>query len=207
MSALARWDAFLAQIEGRHRDVRTEAFAAALHDISRLAAGGDHMPLARQLSSVDRRLEDLERKLAGACRDTTLDGDARARGVSLQHQLEDERMLLPVRVFADLARQRYKHAASKPALMTSVAAIGAHAMPQETAAPEWLAMRAAVRAKAPAAEIEKAQIAYWRAYLKARAWFEPALTQDLESEILRRMKDFYDAHPQLAPMRRNSASK
>lgn len=179
--------------------MRTEAFAEALHEISKLAAGGDHMPLAHQLSAVDRRLVELERKLATACRDASLDAAARARGAALQAALEDERMLLPVRVFADLARQRYKHAAKQPALMASVATIGAHAMSQEAAASEWLAMRAAERANAPADVIEKAQLAYWRAYLKARSWFEPALANDLDAEIRRRMK--------LAPMRRNSASQ
>ena len=58
MSALARWDAFLAQIEGRHRDVIAEAEASARAAIATLAAGGDYLPLSHQLSAIDARLRD-----------------------------------------------------------------------------------------------------------------------------------------------------
>lgn len=255
MSALARWDAFLAQIEGRHREVRTEAFAAALHAVSELAAGGDHRPLSHQLSAVDNRLHELERKIIDTWHDKVDDAiggeghgervrdAARDKGRALQHALDDEREELSIRVMADLARQRYKHAVAQrrppgcsgcggpldapvsfralelrcrcglvtvwqpPALMVSVAGIGAHSMSQEAATAEWRAMRAAGRALealrpprplAPVKTFEKAQSAYWRAYLKARAWFEPELGRDPAMEIRRRMQPFYDAHPELA---------
>jgi hypothetical protein len=259
MSALARWDTFLAQIEGRHRDVRTEAFAAALHAVSQLAAGGDYLPLSHQLSAVDNRLQDLERKIIDTWHEKVDDAicaeahgeeartAAREKGIALQYALDDEREELTIRILADLARQRYKIAVAQhrappcgacgkpldapvsfralqlpcrcgaatvwqpPELMVSVAGIGTHPMSQEAATKEWRAMRAAERALAavrpsesgarPLAlvkAVERAQIAYWRAYLKARAWFEPELARDPEMEIRRRMKHFYDASPELA---------
>lgn len=254
MSSLARWDAFLAQIEGRHREVRTEAFASALHEVSQLAAGGDYLPLSHQLSAVDNRLQDLERKIIDTWHekvDDAICGEghgenvrtaARDKGLALQHALDDEREQLPIRILADLARQRYKNAVAQhrpppcgacgapldapvsfralelrcrcgaatvwqpPELMVSVAGIGAHPMSQEAATREWLAMRGAERALnairpplplAPVKAVEKAQIAYWRVYLKARAWFEPELARDPDLEVRRRMKHFYDAHPEL----------
>jgi len=264
MSALRRWDAFLAQIEGRHREVRTEAFAAALHSVSGLAAGGDHLPLSHQLSAVDNRLHDLERKIIDTWHEKVDDAicaeghgervrdAARDKGLALQHALDDERQELSIRVMADLARQRYKNAVAQhrpPAcsgcraplatpvsfralelrcrcgvvtvwqpseLMVSVAGIGTHPMSQEAATVEWRAMRAAERALetlrpphalAAVKTYEKAQIAYWRAYLKARAWFEPELARDPAMEIRRRMQPWYESHAELAPMWRDSASK
>jgi hypothetical protein len=255
MSALARWDAFLAQIEGRHREVRMEGAAAAIHTVSQLSTGGDHIPLSRALAAVDHRLHDLERKITVTW-DSQVDGAisreghgeavraaARQRGVALQHALEDEREELPIRVLADLARQRYKHAVAQhrrppcsacgssldtrgafrvldlrcrcgattvwqpSELMVSVAGIGAHPMSHEAAAREWRTLRSAERALAPAGAVEQAQLAYWRAYLKARAWFEPELARDPETELHRRMAPFYEANPSLAPIGRNSASK
>lgn len=254
MSALARWDTFLAQIEGRHREVRTEAFAAALHAVSELAAGGDYAPLSLQLAAIDKRLHELEKKIVDTWHEK-VDGAlareghsaavrdaAREQGVALHDALDDEREDLSIRVMADLARQRYKRAVAQhrppacggcgraldvpvspralelrcrcgavtvwqpPALMLSVAAIGAHPMSHEAAAREWREMRAAERALAalppppPLAAVkayERAQIAYWRAYLEARAWFEPELARDPAGEIRRRMQPFYDAHPAL----------
>jgi hypothetical protein len=248
MSALARWDAFLAQIEGRHREVRTEAFAAALHDVAQLAAGGDYLPLSHQLSAVDNRLHELERKIIDTWHekvDDAICGEghpehvrtaAREKGEALQHALDDEREELPIRVMADLARQRYKHAVAQhrappcgacaraldapvsfralelrcgcgattvwqpPELMVSVAGIGTHPMAQEAATVEWRAMRAAERAMhairpprtlEPVKAVERSQIAYWRVYLKARAWFEPELARDPKMEIEKRMEQWY----------------
>jgi len=87
-----------------------------------------------------------------------------------------------------------------PELMLSAATLGAHAVAQEAALPEWRAMRAAERALhavrpprplAPLQAYERAQLAYWRAYLKARARFEPALARDPELEIRKRMEQWY----------------
>src|ERR1043166_4491843 len=41
MSAIARWDAFLATIQARHRDVLAAAEVAARNFIGTVAAGGD----------------------------------------------------------------------------------------------------------------------------------------------------------------------
>jgi hypothetical protein len=85
-------------------------------------------------------------------------------------------------------------------LMVSVAAIGTHAVAQEAALGEWRAMRAAERAVhelrpprplAPLLVFERAQIAYWRTYLQARAWFEPELGRDPAREIAARMEPWY----------------
>src|SRR5207249_4628347 len=62
MSALARWDAFLAQIEARHAEVRGEAEAAARAFIA--TAAGDSGPLSDQLMAVRSRLQELETRIA-----------------------------------------------------------------------------------------------------------------------------------------------
>jgi hypothetical protein len=252
MSSLARWDGFLAQIEGRHREVRTEAAAMALDAVAGLCAGGDYLPLSHQLSAVEHRLQELERKIIDTWHEKVDDAicgvghgeavrtAAREKGEALQHRLDDEREELLIRIMADLARQRYKRAVAQhrpppcsgcgagldapvsfraldlrcggcgatttwqpPELMVSVASIGTHPMSQEQATGEWRAMRAAERALnairppralAPVKAVELAQIAYWRTYLAARAWFEPELGRDPNMEIRRRMQQWYESH-------------
>jgi hypothetical protein len=250
MSALARWDGFLAQIEGRHKDVIAEAEAAARAAIAELAAGGDHLPLAHQLSAIDARLRDLETKIADTWHAKVEDAifaDGHSpevrdqqfqRGDDLKDRLDEAREELPIRVLAELARQRHQRARAAhgpvpcahcgapldapfsfralelpcgackgritlwqpPELMLSVGAIGTHPISQEAAQKEWRAMRAAERAKnahrspTPLAALkayEQAQIAYWRVYLKARAWFEPELARDPKMEIEKRMEQWY----------------
>lgn len=122
MSALARWDAFLAQIEARHREVRTEAEAAARQFIAGVAAGGDHLPLSHQLGAVTHRLQELEQKIIDTWHEKVEDAilgeghgvDVRdaghAQGLALQHALDDAREELMIRIAAELARQRFAHA-------------------------------------------------------------------------------------------------
>lgn len=250
MSALARWDAFLAQIEGRHKEVIAEAEAAGRAAIAELAAGGDHLPLAHQLAAVDARLQDLERKIidtwhekvddaiTGEGHATAVRDEAFRKGDDLKDRLDEAREELPIRVLAELARQRHQRARAAhgpvpcahcgapldapfsfralelscgacrgritlwqpPELMLSVGAIGTHPISQEAAQKEWRAMRAAERAKnahrsptplSALKDYEKAQIAYWRVYLKARAWFEPELARDPRMEIEKRMEQWY----------------
>ncbi len=85
-------------------------------------------------------------------------------------------------------------------LMRSAGAIGTHAISQEAAAAELAAMRAADRAARGARSPtplhllqawEAAQIAYWRRYLAARAWFEPELARDPALEVKKRMEQWY----------------
>ena len=63
MSAIARWDAFLATIQARHRDVLAAAEVAAKSFIATIAAGGDVTPLSHELMAVANRLQELERKI------------------------------------------------------------------------------------------------------------------------------------------------
>ena len=67
MSALARWDAFLAQIESRAAGVRSEAEASARTFIANVAGGGDYQPLSHQLMAVRsgaRARDDDHRRVA-----------------------------------------------------------------------------------------------------------------------------------------------
>ncbi len=121
MSALARWDAFLAQIEQRHRAVRDEAEAAARAFIANVAAGGDYQPLSHQLSATTNRLRDLETKIIdtwNAQVDDAITNEGhgtaerdrqRARGQALKDALDDAREEMEPRIFAELARQRWTH--------------------------------------------------------------------------------------------------
>lgn len=93
-------------------------------------------------------------------------------------------------------------------LMRSVAAVGAHAIAQEAAVTPWRAMRAAerrahrMRPPRPLdviVELERAQIAYWYAYLATRAQFEPELGRDPVFEIRSRMEAWYVGHAEYEP--------
>jgi hypothetical protein len=249
--SIARWDAFLAQIQGRHRDVLAAAEAEARSFIAAVAAGGDVLPLSHQLMAVTARLQDLESKIIDAWHAKVEqaifdDGLAVAdrdreyvKGRTLQRALENLREELEPRVFAELSRQRYGHALAaaramvcdacgaqrsggvwfrateltcgcgarllfEPGdLMRSVTAIGAHSIAQEAAIVEWRAMRAAghrmhdLRPPRPLAAVvdyERAQIAYWRAYLAVRARFEPEIARDPTMEIRSRMEAWYVSH-------------
>jgi len=88
-------------------------------------------------------------------------------------------------------------------LMRSVTAIGAHSIAQEAAVVEWRAMRAAghrmheIRPPRPLEAVvdnERAQIAYWRAYLSVRSRFEPEIARDPAMEIRSRMEAWYVSH-------------
>ncbi len=129
MSALARWDAFLGQIATRHRQVLAEAESAGRDVIARIAAGGDPAPLSLQMMAVTSRLQDLETKITDTWHGqveqaifdaggTVADRDqAFLRGDDLRHALSDDREALEPRLFAELARQRFRHAlAALPAL-------------------------------------------------------------------------------------------
>lgn len=122
MSALARWDAFLAQIEQRHREVRAEAEASARAAIAQVAAGGDYLPLSHQLMAVNSRLQELETKIIDTWHEKVEDAifaeghgvperDRQyAKGAALKDTLDDAREELEPRILAELARQRWTHA-------------------------------------------------------------------------------------------------
>jgi hypothetical protein len=125
MSAIARWDAFLATIQARHRDVLAAAEVAAKNFIATVAAGGDIAPLSHELMGVANRLQELERKIIDTWHEkveqTILDEgngvEVRDReywkGKALDRALEDQREELEPRIFADLARRRFAHAAGQ----------------------------------------------------------------------------------------------
>jgi|GEM_PF-1135700 len=254
--AIARWDALLAQITGRHHDVRVEAEAAARRFVAEVAAGGDVLPLSHQLMAVSARLQDLERKIIDTwhaqveqaifddgCGVAERDREY-AKGLAAQRALDDLREELEPRVFAELSRQRYAHALTaahavvcgacgvrrgggvwfrateltcgcgarllfEPGdLMRSVTAIGAHSIAQEAAVVEWRAMRAAghrlhdLRPPRPLAAVvdyERAQIAYWRAYLAVRGRFEPEVARDPGMELRARMEAWYVSQAEYEP--------
>jgi len=84
-------------------------------------------------------------------------------------------------------------------LMRSVVAWGAHPLAAEAAHREWLAMRAAeraTRAVRPPCSLallkayERAQIAYWKAYVSVRAQLEPEM-RDVGLEVRSRMDAWY----------------
>lgn len=122
MSAIARWDAFLAQIEDRHKTVRAEAEGSARAFIAQIAAGGDYQPLSHQLMAINNRLQELETKIIDTWNDkvddaitdegnSTAERDRqRAKGQGLKDRLDDMREELEPRIFAELARQRFTQA-------------------------------------------------------------------------------------------------
>jgi hypothetical protein len=141
MAAIARWDAFLAQIEGRHRGVRDETEATARQFIASVAGGGDDGLLSQQLAAVHRRLLELEAMIADTWHAKVEDaifGEGLGvadrdreflKGQRLHHALEDARDELEPRLYAELARQRYAHAERLPR------SVACHGCGQPLAAP------------------------------------------------------------------------
>lgn len=188
MRAVARWDAFLAQIEQRHRDVRAELEATA-------HAATDATALSHHWMAIENRLQDLETKIIDTWHEKVDDALSAegldtapfyAKGEALRHALDDAREELHVRAFAALARR--------------TGAANPHAVAQEAATPEWRAMRVAERAMhaqrppyslASLKAYERAQIAYWFKYLGVRAHFEPVLARDPAREVRDRMEQWY----------------
>ncbi len=206
MSAVARWDAFLAQIQGRHEQARAEADGSARQFIAQVAAGGDVQPLSHQLMALKGRLQDLEKMIIDTWHakvDAAFEADGRsndervagqAKGRALQHALDDAREEHEIRLLAELARARIAHGQPDGANLAS------HAVAQEAATSEWRAMRASLRALndirpprtlAPIVAYEHAQIAYWRKYLSVRAQYEPILARDPALEVRARMEQWY----------------
>ena len=122
MSALARWEAFLAQIEDRHRRVLAEAVAAGRDFIASVAAGGDVTPLSHQLMGAESRLQDLETAVTDTWHAKVDDAilaeghgvavrDAEfARGQVVVDRMEDARDELSPRLHVELAQQRFQYA-------------------------------------------------------------------------------------------------
>lgn len=133
MSALARWEGFLAQIEERHKAVRAEAEGSARAFIAQVAAGGDYQPLSHQLMAINNRLQELETKIIDTWHEKVEDAifadghgvperdKQYARGAALKDALDDAREELEPRIFAELARQRWTHAQAQhsPSTCTS----------------------------------------------------------------------------------------
>jgi hypothetical protein len=128
---------------------------------------------------------------------------ARRAGEDLWHSLEDKREVVGQRVFADAARRLHEMAeaagADRDLRLRLAIAFGAHAVASCAAESEWLAMRAterAVRAVRPPCSIallkewERTQIAYWTVYVRARAKFEPAMS-NIALEVSSRMEAWY----------------
>ncbi len=138
MTALVRWDAFLDQIEGRHRQVIAEAEVAARQFIASVAAGGEYNPLSHELMAVHARLQALETSIietwhakvddaiAEEGLDTAVRDRAYAKGAALKDALDDQREELDPRLFAELARQRFHHAlaAGRALACTACGAVG-----------------------------------------------------------------------------------
>jgi len=203
-AAQQRWNAFLAQIEQRHAQVRAESeqFGAAY-------TADDLAPLSHHLMGVKSRLQDLEQSIESTWHAKVDDvfaaegasGDVRSaafmQGRTLGHKLDDEREESEIRILAEQARRR------------NDANIAAHPVAQEAATGEWRAMRAALRAlnayrpPAPLAAVkayERAQIAYWRAYLTVRHRYEPAIQiHNLPFEIGSRMEQWYVSSAEFEP--------
>jgi hypothetical protein len=213
-AAQQRWNAFLAQIEQRHAQVRAESeqFGTAYN-------ADDLAPLSHHLMGVKSRLQDLEQSIEatwhakvddvyaaeGASGDVR--GEAFMQGRHLGHRLDDEREESEIRILAEQAQRRFE--SPRPELAQTAAAIGAHVLAQQAATGEWRAMRTALRAlnayrpPAPLAAVkayERAQIAYWRAYLTVRARYEPAIqVHNMPFEIGSRMEQWYVSSAEFEP--------
>ncbi|HEU0036973.1 MAG TPA: hypothetical protein VFQ53_40460 [Kofleriaceae bacterium] len=122
MSALQRWDGFLAQIEGRHRQVIADGEASIRQQIASIAGGGDVLPISHQLMAVKSRLQQLQTMIPETWHAKVEDAifadghgvperdAAWAKGEVLRHRMDDETEELEPRLLSELARQRFQHA-------------------------------------------------------------------------------------------------
>jgi hypothetical protein len=128
MSALLRWDGFLAQLQQRAADIRAEAAAAMRQSIASVARGGDILPLSHQWSAINARLSELERRVDDTWHAKVLDAlveegisseeinHAIIKGRRIAHAMEDAGEELEHELFAELAHALYQNgvAATKP---------------------------------------------------------------------------------------------
>jgi len=122
MTAIVRWDRFLARIAERHGVMRAGTEAAARTFIAGLAPDGDYQPLSQQLTAVGHRLQELEGAITSTWHakvDAAILADGHGgvqrdwqftKGLALLHALEDAREELEPRIFAELARDRFARA-------------------------------------------------------------------------------------------------
>jgi hypothetical protein len=120
MSALLRWDGFLAQLQQRAAEIRSEAAVAARQFIDTVANGGDILPLSHQWSAVSARLSEIESRIEATWHakvSDALDADgvavpevARAfdKGRAVGYALQDLHEELEHELFAELAHTRYR---------------------------------------------------------------------------------------------------
>lgn len=140
-AAIARWDAFLAQIQTRHHEVILEAEVSVRWLIGEIAAGGDVALISNQLSAVASRLQDLETKIIDTWHarvEQAIFDDGHgvaerdreyAKGLALQRALDDRREELEPRLFAELARHRFAHALAASQALTCSACGAQRAAP------------------------------------------------------------------------------
>lgn len=205
MSAHARWDGFLQQIGDRHRQVCEEAVTSSPQTLA--AAGYDPQPLATAWGALENRLKELETKILDTFSekvDSTFEAEgagpdvraaARRKGEDLKFALENNREETQHHIWVE-ASQRMQ---AQSAPMANVIAFGSHAFGWQRAKNEWLAMRNAerairdVRSPTPLAllkQYERAQIAWLRAYVTARAQLQPEMS-NIAHEVRSRMEQWY----------------
>ncbi len=119
--ALARWQSFLAQIDGRHASVRAEAAASGGAFIATIAADGDAAPLSHQLMAVNTRLMALEAMIDEAwhakvhdafiAEGADYDACIEMHGVGRQvgDRLDEARAELETSLMAEFATARFAH--------------------------------------------------------------------------------------------------
>lgn len=115
-----RWQAFLNQIKERHGQICAEADEGAREALRE--SGFDPHPISVAWMAIDNRLHDLERKIIDTWHekvDDTFEAEgyppdernaARARGEELAFELENDRQLAEMRVFAYGAREVHARA-------------------------------------------------------------------------------------------------
>ena len=204
-AAADRWDGFLKQIGDRHRQVCVEFTSAAPQTLA--AAEFDPQPLATAWGAEESRLKDLETKILDTWNekvDATFEAEghgpemraaARRKGEDLKFGLENAREDTQHAIWADAAQRMQ----SNNIPMANVLAFGSHAFGWQRAKNEWLAMRNAerairdVRSPTPLSLLknyERAQIAWWRAYVTARAQLQPEMS-NIAHEVRSRMEQWY----------------
>ena len=120
MEDLERWEAFLAQIESRHQQVRQAAYGAAAGLFAAVSTPEDLVLISNVWSPASHRLQELENriqdtwreKVSDLVRDAQLREEAWESGQDLQFSLENAREETEQGIYADLARHLLNRAPS-----------------------------------------------------------------------------------------------
>ncbi len=211
-AVLLRWDRFRHQVHQRFEELLVQVQAdcgAALDrgDDDTAAMSSSWTTMHARAAALGAQLHDswndqVEPRLISADATATVRNSARAQLEALQDRMEIELEATRLRIFADAARTlwaRQRTTYEPNAGIDPVERFCVHALCEQAAWPQWLAMRQAelslhtahTETLALLQSYERAQIRYWDAYLCTRIGLHPDAAADYDVDLRNCMQPWY----------------